>query len=193
MGWVHVASGDLFREVREGASDLGRLVKSYYDKGELVPDEVTIRMLLERLAQPDCQKGVMLDGFPRTLRQGEALDEALHQQSAQVDKAVYLKVSDAELLRRLSGRWLCRKCGAPYHAVTAPPKVAGTCDRCGGELYQRPDDTEETARNRLKVYFDSTFPLIEYYQRRGNLVEINGEQGVEAVGKALMAALGGKA
>ncbi len=193
MGWVHVASGDLFREVRASETDLGRLVKSYYDKGELVPDEVTIRMILERLAQPDCQKGVMLDGFPRTLRQGEALDEALHQQASQVDKAVYLKVSDAELLRRLSGRWLCRGCGAPYHSVTAPPKVAGQCDRCGGELYQRPDDTEETARNRLKVYFDSTFPLIDYYQRRGTLVEINGEQGVESVGKALMAALGGKA
>ena len=189
MGWVHVASGDLVREVRAQDTELGRLVKSYYDKGELVPDEVTIRMVLERLAKPDCQKGVLLDGFPRTLRQGEALDEALTKQGLRVDKAAYLKVGDAELLRRLGGRWLCRVCSAPYHVVTAPPKKAGVCDRCGGELYQRPDDTEETAKNRLKVYFEATAPLVGYYQRRGNLVEIDGERDVETVREALMQAL----
>jgi len=146
MDWLHVASGDLFRDVRESDTELGRLVKSYYDKGALVPDEVAIRMILERLAQPDSQKGVLLDGFPRTLPQGEALDAALAAQGAQVDKAVYLKVSNEELLRRLGGRWLCRSCGAPYHVAFSPPREAGKCDRCGGELYQRADDTEETAK-----------------------------------------------
>jgi adenylate kinase len=132
----------------------------------------------------------LLDGFPRTLRQGEALDEALAKEGQRVDKAVYLKVSEGELLRRLSGRWLCRTCGAPYHTVTAPPRLAGKCDRCGGELYQRPDDTEATARNRLKVYFESTVPLIAYYRDRGNLVEVDGEQAVAAVRNALMNVLG---
>lgn len=186
MGWVHVASGDLFREVRESNTEVGRLVKSYYDKGELVPDDATIRMILDRLAQPDCQKGVLLDGFPRTLKQAEALDAALAQQGTQVDKAVYLKVSEQELLRRLSGRWLCRNCATPYHTVSSPPSEAGKCDRCGGELYQRADDTEETAKNRLKVYFESTVPLIGYYETRGNLEEVNGEQPVDTVRADLM-------
>jgi len=190
MGWDHVSSGDLFREVRESGTELGLLVKSYYDKGALVPDDVTIQMILDRLAQPDCANGVLLDGFPRTLAQGQALDAALKQQGHRVDKAVYLRVGEQELLRRLSGRWLCRNCGAPYHTVTAPPKQAGVCDRCGGELYQRPDDTEETARNRLKVYFDSTVPLIGYYQQQGALVEVNGEQDVDTVRQAMMAVLG---
>lgn len=188
-GWVHVASGDLFREVRARDTELGRLVKSYYDQGALVPDDVTIRLILDRLAQPDTANGVLLDGFPRTLPQGEALDQALEQRGQRVDRAVYLRVGEAELLRRLSGRWLCRSCGAPYHTVTAPPKQPGRCDRCGGELYQRPDDTEETARHRLKVYFEATVPLIEYYQRRGVLREVNGEQDVESVRRDLMAAL----
>jgi len=190
MDWLHVASGDLFRDVRESDTELGRLVKSYYDKGALVPDEVAIRMILERLAQPDSQKGVLLDGFPRTLPQGEALDAALAAQGAQVDKAVYLKVSNEELLRRLGGRWLCRSCGAPYHVAFSPPREAGKCDRCGGELYQRADDTEETAKNRLKVFFDQTEPLIGYYQQRGTLVEVNGEQSVDAVRTDLMQVLG---
>ncbi len=190
MGWVHVSSGDLFREVRESDTELGRLVKSYYDRGALVPDDVTIEMILDRLARPDCANGVLLDGFPRTLAQGEALDKALAKRGHKVDQAVYLRVGEPELLRRLSGRWLCRNCGAPYHAVTAPPKQAGRCDRCGGELYQRPDDTEETALNRLKVYFDSTVPLIGYYQQQGALVEVNGEQDVEAVREAMLAILG---
>jgi len=190
MDWLHVASGDLFRDVRESDTELGRLVKSYYDKGALVPDEVAIRMILERLAQPDSQKGVLLDGFPRTLPQGEALDAALAAQGAQVDKAVYLKVSNDELLRRLGGRWLCRSCGAPYHVAFSPPREAGKCDRCGGELYQRADDTEETAKNRLKVFFDQTEPLIGYYQQRGTLVEVNGEQSVDAVRTDLMKVLG---
>ena len=192
LGLVHVASGDLFREVRESDTDLGRLVKSYYDKGELVPDDVTIQMILSRLARPDCEKGCLLDGFPRTLQQAEALDEALGKQNKRVDKVISIQVSEAELLRRLSGRWLCRKCGAPYHSVYAPPKKAGTCDACGGELYQRPDDTEATAKNRLEVYNRQTAPLITYYTGQGKLTDVDGEKSVEAVSLAVVATLEGR-
>ena len=192
LGLVHVASGDLFREVRESDNDLGRLVKSYYDKGELVPDDVTIQMILSRLARPDCEKGCLLDGFPRTLQQAEALDEALGKQNKRVDKVISIQVSEAELLRRLSGRWLCRKCGAPYHSVYAPPKKAGTCDACGGELYQRPDDTEATAKNRLEVYNRQTAPLITYYTGQRKLTDVDGEKSVEAVSLAVVATLEGR-
>lgn len=186
---AHIASGDLFREARESDTELGRLVKSYYDKGELIPDDVTIKMILERLAQPDCRAGCLLDGFPRTLEQARALDQALQTEGKQVDKVVYLRVSEEELLRRLGGRWLCRNCGAPYHVVSAPPKKEWVCDSCGGPLYQRPDDTVETAKNRLEVYFRQTAPLIEYYTGQGKLTEINGEQQVEQVQQAMMAVL----
>lgn len=190
LGLAHLASGDLFREVRESDTELGRLVKSYYDRGELVPDAVTIRMILERMQKPDCAQGCLLDGFPRTLPQAQALDEALRQHGQRVDKAVNLQVSERELLRRLSGRWLCRTCGTPYHTVTAPPRQAGRCDKCGGELYQRADDTEETARNRLKVYFDQTLPLIDYYKKQPNVFEeVQGEQSVDDVFRDLMQAL----
>lgn len=192
LGLVHVASGDQFREVRESDTDLGRLVKSYYDKGELVPDDVTIQMILSRLARPDCEKGCLLDGFPRTLQQAEALDEALAKQNKRVDKVVSIQVSEAELLRRLSGRWLCRKCGAPYHSVYAPPKKAGACDACGGELYQRPDDTEATAKNRLEVYNRQTAPLIKYYTGQRKLTAVDGEKTVEAVTQDMVATLEGR-
>lgn len=186
---VHIASGDLFREVRQSDTEVGRLVKSYYDKGELVPDDVTIRMILDRLSQPDCAKGVLLDGFPRTIQQAEALDKALEGEGKRVDTVVSIGVSTPELLRRLSGRWLCPQCGASYHTVSAPSKQAGTCDRCGAALYQRPDDTEATAKNRLEVYNNQTTPLIDYYSRKGILQEMNGEQTVEAVEQALLAVL----
>ncbi len=186
---VHIASGDLFREVRQSDTEVGRLVKSYYDKGELVPDDVTIRMILDRLSQPDCAKGVLLDGFPRTIQQAEALDKALEGEGKRVDTVVSIGVSTPELLRRLSGRWLCPQCGASYHTVSAPSQQAGTCDRCGAALYQRPDDTEATAKNRLEVYNNQTTPLIDYYSRKGILQEMNGEQTVEAVEQALLAVL----
>src|SRR3990167_9404264 len=192
LGLLHVASGDLFRGVREGDTDLGRLVKSYYDKGKLVPDVLTIQIVLSRLARPDCGKGCLLDGFPRTLQQAEALDAALRKQHKQVDKVVSIQVSEAELLRRLSGRWLCRKYGAPHHSVYAPPKQAGVCDACGGELYQRPDDTEATAKNRLGVYKRQTAPLIEYYTRQSKLTEVDGEKPVEAVTRVMVATLEGR-
>lgn len=190
LGLTHVASGDLIREVRESDTDLGRLVKSYYDKGELVPDDVTIQMVLERLAKPDCKRGCLLDGFPRTLQQAEALDAALQKDGKQVDKVVAINVSEGELLKRLGGRWLCRKCSAAFHVVFAPPKKAGVCDNCGGDLYQRADDTEETAKNRLDVYFRQTMPLVDYYAKQKKLVEVNGEQTVEQVAGELLAVLG---
>ena len=153
---VHVATGDLFRQGLGQGTELGLKAKSYMEKGVLVPDEITIQMVLERISAPDCEKGVIFDGFPRNLKQAEALDKALTGQGKAVDKVVYIKVAEEELLRRLSGRWICRQCQTPYHAVSSPPKVEGKCDKCGGELYQRSDDTVETVKNRLKVYFSET-------------------------------------
>jgi len=189
LGIAHVASGDLFREHLNNQTELGCLAKQYMDRGELVPDDVTIRMVMERLERPDCAKGAILDGFPRTVAQARALDEALSTRGLQVDIVPYIKVSEETLVARLSGRWICRQCQATYHTLFNPPKKPGVCDICGGELYQRSDDTEETVRRRLQVYFEQTLPLIEYYQERGLLVEIDGEQEINAVYRDLLAAI----
>jgi adenylate kinase len=189
LGLAHIASGDLFRQEQDSGSELGKIAKSYMEKGLLVPDEVTVRMILGRIAAPDCAKGFLLDGFPRTLEQAKALDQALAEEGKSIDSVLYIKVSTEELLRRLSGRWICRNCQAPYNIVELPPKVPGKCDYCGGELYQRPDDSEETARKRLDVYFAQTMPLIEYYTEAGKLVEIEGEKGIEGVAQDLIAAI----
>jgi adenylate kinase len=186
---VQVASGDLFRQALQQETELGMKAKSYMDKGQLVPDEITIQMVLERLSAPDCEKGAILDGFPRNTQQAEALDKALGQQSKAIDRVVYVMVSEGELLKRLSGRWICRNCQAPYHAIDSPPRVEGKCDRCGGELYQRPDDTVETMKKRLEVYFKETSPLINYYKRAGKLVEIHGEGNVAEINQRIVAAL----
>ncbi len=192
MGLVQVASGDLFRKALAEQTELGKQAKVYMDKGQLVPDEITIQMVLERLAAPDVRQGAILDGFPRNLEQARALDRALAEESKTIDKVVYIKVSEAELLKRLGGRWICRQCQAPYHEVDSPPKEKGRCDRCGGELYQRDDDKPETVKKRLKVYFAETSPLIDYYRQTGKLLEINGEGSVEAVNREVLAALGGE-
>ncbi|HJX70009.1 MAG TPA: adenylate kinase [Dehalococcoidia bacterium] len=189
IGLLHIASGDLFRQAEKEGTDLGLLAKSYMEKGLLVPDEITIQMLSERITSPESSQGFILDGFPRTLEQAQALDKALAGEDKAIDKVVYIKVSNQELLRRLSGRWICRQCQTPYHLVSSPPRVAGKCDHCGGKLYQRPDDTRETAEKRLEVYFTQTVPLIDYYQQKGELVEINGEQSIEEVGKELLVLL----
>lgn len=189
LGIAHVASGDLFRQAQNSGTELGNLVKSYMERGELVPDEVVIKLILERIASPDCAKGFILDGFPRTLEQAEALEQALRENNSGIDKVVYIKVSKEELIRRLSGRLICRNCQAPYHVTDNPPRVPGKCDRCGGELYQRPDDAEETVRRRIEVYLNQTTPLIDYYANKGKLVEVNGEQNVEEVSKDLINAL----
>jgi adenylate kinase len=189
LGLVHIASGDLFREAVQKGTELGKVAESYMKKGLLVPDDVTVAMTLDRLAQPDCRQGAILDGFPRTLEQAKALEEAFRREGKEIDRVLYIEVSNDELLARLSGRWLCRQCQRPYHTRNYPPKVQGQCDACGGPLYQREDDTPQTARKRLEVYFAQTTPLIEYYRAKGLLAEIDGEQGVEQVGKHLLAAV----
>ncbi|MFC1865074.1 adenylate kinase [Chloroflexota bacterium] len=186
---VHIASGDLFRQALEQGAELAMQAKSYMEKGGLVPDEITIRMVLERISAPDCESGVIFDGFPRNLKQAEALDKALAQSEKAIDKVVYIKVSEEELLERLSGRWICRQCQAPYHAVNSPPKVWGKCDQCGGELYQRPDDTAQTVKKRLEVYFAETAPLIDYYTQAGKLLAVDGEGGVDEVEIRIVEAL----
>ena len=185
LGASHVASGDLFRRNLGEGTPLGLEAKMYMDKGELVPDELTVRMVLDRLEDPDCQKGAVLDGFPRTLGQARALDSALGAVGKGIGAVLYIKVSEEELIRRLSGRWICRECQAPYHMVNSPPKEAGKCDRCPGELYQRDDDTEATSRRRVQVYNDQTAPLISYYREQGSLIEIYGEQPIDQVGRQM--------
>ncbi len=189
-GLVHIATGDLFREaIREG-SELGKQAKVYYDRGELVPDQLTVRMLLERLQRPDAQKGCILDGFPRTLEQARALDEALEERGQAIDRVIYIKVGEEQVVARLGGRWICRQCGAIYHQQHSPPRLEGRCDKCGGELYQRDDDKPETVRNRLTVYNQQTAPLIEYYAGGGKLLEVDGEQNADSVGQDLLRAAG---
>jgi adenylate kinase len=190
-GLVHITTGELFREAIRQETELGNQVKVYYDRGQLVPDHLTIAMLLERLSQDDCARGCILDGFPRTLEQATALDEALAREGKAIDKVGYIQVPESELLSRLSGRWNCRQCGSVYHQRFQPPRQAGRCDQCGGELYQREDDKPETARRRLEVYSQQTAPLIDYYRARGKLVEIDGDKPVEEVAEGLLAAVGG--
>ncbi|OGO44768.1 MAG: adenylate kinase [Chloroflexi bacterium RBG_16_60_22] len=186
---VQVASGDLFRQALAQQTGLGKKAKGYMEKGQLVPDEITIQMVLERLARPDVKNGAILDGFPRNIQQAKALDKALAAQGKKIDKAVYIKVSEGELLKRLGGRWICRNCQAPYHEVDSPPRAKGKCDRCGGELYQRADDNVTTVKKRLEVYFAETSPLIDSYKRAGKLLEIQGEGSAADVNGRIVAAL----
>ena len=192
LNLVHIASGDLFRQAVEQGTELGMQVKSYMEKGVLGPDQLTIRMVLERISAPDCEPGAVFDGFPRNLKQAEALDKALAQQAKAIDKVLYIKVPKEELIKRLGGRWICRNCQTPYHAIDSPPKVLGRCDKCGGELYQRPDDTVEVVKKRLEVYFAQTAPLIDYYNQAGKLLEIDGKGRVDEVGGRIVAALQGE-
>ena len=189
LGLAYIASGDLFRQAVEQGTELGLQAKSYMEKGKLVRDEITINMVLECISAPDCEAGVVFDGFPRNLEQAKALDKALLEQARAIDEVIYIKVSEDELIRRLSGRWICRKCQAPYHAIDSPPEVWGKCDKCGGELYQRPDDTVETVRKRLQVYFTETAPLVDYYAEAGKLLEVDGEGGIEEVDRRIVEAL----
>jgi len=186
---LHLATGDLFRQAQEQKTALGMQAKSYMEKGMLVPDDITTRMVLERLSAPDCKAEIILDGFPRNLQQAEALDKALTQQGKAIDKAVFIKVSEDKLLKRLGGRWICRNCQAPYHEINSPPRVRGKCDTCGGELYQRPDDNVETVKKRLHVYFAETAPLIDYYAQADKLLEIDGEGNIEEISQNILAAL----
>ena len=192
LNLVHIASGDLFRQAIEQETALGIQAKSYMERGELVPDELTTKMVLERMSAPDCETGAILDGFPRTLAQAEALDKALAQQAKAIDRVIYIKVSEKELQGRLSGRWICRDCQSPYHTVNSPPKVWGKCDKCGGELYQRPDDTVEAVKKRLQVYFAQTAPLVDYYTAAGKLIEVDGEGDIDEVRRRMAAVIPGE-
>ncbi len=189
LGIPHVASGDLFRQALEEETELGRLAKSHLERGELVPDDVTISMVRERITASDCKGGVILDGFPRTIEQAEALERILAEDGKSVCVVLYLKVSEEALLARLAGRWTCRVCGAVYHSLFDPPKEPGKCDRCGGELYQRSDDTPEVQRRRIQVYLAQTAPLIKYYRNKGLLVEIDGDRSIEEVQTELLKAI----
>lgn len=189
-GVPHVATGDMLREAVAAKTPLGLEAKRHMDSGGLVPDEVVIGLVGERLAQPDAKAGVVLDGFPRTVAQAEALDALFARKGLSLDRVVYFNVSRDELLRRLTGRRVCRACGRTYHLVSAPPKVADKCDACGGELYQRVDDSEATVATRLDVYQKQTSPLLEYYRGRNLLAEVAGEGPVTGVAEAIRKATG---
>ncbi|HQO57487.1 MAG TPA: adenylate kinase [Candidatus Omnitrophota bacterium] len=174
---VHISTGDILREAMKSGSDLGRRVKSYVESGGLVPDELIIEIMEERLGQQDVtEHGYLLDGFPRTTAQAESLDRILDQIQQPIDLVVYMEAGLPVILQRLTGRRLCRKCNAIYHTVNMPPKKAGVCDHCGGELYQRPDDNEETITNRMKVYTQSTKPIVDYYLNQKKLHTFNAEK-----------------
>jgi adenylate kinase len=189
FGLPQISTGDLFRAATNGESPLGRSVKGYIESGRLVPDEVTSAVVAERIAQPDCRNGFMLDGFPRTLPQVQALDALLAARRLSLDAVLYFDVSDAVALERLSGRWTCSRCNANYHERHMPPKLAGRCDRCGGALTQRPDDQADTIRKRLQVYAEQTRALVEEYDRRGILHRIASDEAPEKVTASVFAIL----
>ena len=188
-GLPHISSGDIFRENLKKQTELGKLAQKYMSKGELVPDDVTIAMIKERLSRPDCAKGAILDGFPRTPAQAKALDEMLAELGGKVVAVPFIKVPEEELVERLSGRLVCKANGHIFHKKYNPPKVPGICDYDGSELYQREDDKPEVVRNRIRVYLEQTAPLIDFYRARGLLVEIDGNQPIEKVTEDLWNAL----
>lgn len=193
FGIPHISTGDAFRMAMKQGTELGLQAKQYVDAGKLVPDEVTIGIVRDRLQQADCQKGFLLDGFPRTISQAEALDELLAASGKQLDHVINLQVDRDKLLARLTGRRICRACGATYHVVFNPPKQADQCDKCAGELYQRSDDTEEKVGTRLDEYITKTAPLLDYYEKKGLLRQINGEQDIGTVTGQIMELLRGQA
>jgi adenylate kinase len=180
-GVPHIATGDIFRSAIKNKTPLGKKAKEYIDQGKLVPDEVTIGIVRERLSKGDCQEGFILDGFPRTIAQADALAEILKELNIELNAVLNIKVSDEEVIKRLSGRRICSDCGASYHVDFNPPQEDGVCDKCEGDLYQREDDQPETIKERLKVYKEKTEPLINYYQEAGLLKNVNGEAGLDEV------------
>jgi adenylate kinase len=189
LGLPHISSGDIFRENMKNQTPLGKEAQAYMNRGELVPDDLTIAMIRERLNQPDAQAGAVLDGFPRTPAQAEALGKLLHELGGEVKAVPYISVPDNILVERLSGRWTCRVQGHVFHEQYNPPKQPGICDFDGSELYQRDDDRHETVANRIRVYTQQTAPLIEYYKKLGKLIEIDGTQPIEAVTAQLLQAV----
>jgi len=191
MGIPQIASGDLLRAAVRDHTELGRRAHDFLDRGQLVPDELVIKLIIERLSRDDAHAGFILDGFPRSLTQAESLAVLLRKAGIQLDRAVAVNVPDAEVVKRISGRRTCRQCGAMYHVIFDPPKTPGVCGKCGGELYQREDDAEETVLERQKVYAKATRPLIDYYSRLGLLAEVDGTGPVEDIEKRIIAALDG--
>jgi adenylate kinase len=189
LGLTQVASGDLFREHLKNNTELGKIAKIYLDRGELVPDELTIQMVVERLSRPDCQRGVILDGFPRTVAQAHSLDEALQVQGRRVNIAISIQVPTEVIVERLSGRWICPVDNRVYHEVYNPPQQSGICDVDGAKLYQRSDDQPDTVRKRIKVYQEKTRPLIEYYDEKNILVKVDGNQLIDQVNTLIEDAL----
>ncbi len=184
-----ISTGDILRKAVKDGTELGTLAKQYMDKGELVPDEVVIGIIRDRLMEPDCQKGYILDGFPRTIAQAEALDGMLEEMGIRIDHVVNISVADEEIIKRLTGRRTCSECGAGYHILFDPPKQEGICDKCGGKLIQRDDDKEETIRARLDVYRHQTEPLIRYYEDKGLVRTIPGEGDMEEIFSAIRKAV----
>lgn len=184
-GVPHIATGDMLRDAAAAGTPLGRQARAFMERGALVPDDVIIGLIAERLAEPDAKRGFVLDGFPRTIPQAEALDRLLAEREQGLDRVIYFDVPEDELLRRLTGRRSCPACQATYHVTANPPRRPGVCDRCGTELVQRPDDREDTVRTRLKVYAEQTAPLLEHYRRRGVLATVAGVGAIEAVRDAV--------
>lgn len=189
LGLPHISSGDIFRENLQNQTPLGQQAKVFMERGELVPDEITIAMIRERLRRPDCAQGALLDGFPRTPPQAKALEQMLAELGGRLLVVPFISVAEQVLIERLSGRWTCRAQGHVYHEKFNPPKQAGVCDVDGSELYQREDDNAETVANRVRVYYTQTAPLIDYYRRAGLLVEIDGAQPIEKVTEDLLEAI----
>ena len=186
----HISTGDIFRaNIKEG-TELGKKAKSYMDQGQLVPDELTLELIMDRFQNPDCKNGYVLDGFSRTIPQAEALTEALAKKGETIDYAINVEVPDENIINRMGGRRACLACGSTYHIVYAPTRVEGICDRCGEKLVLRDDDKPETVKNRLNVYHNQTQPLIEYYTRQGKLAEVDGTQSMEDVFNAIVKILG---
>jgi len=181
----HVSTGDIFRNAIKEGTEMGKKAKEYMDKGALVPDEIVVGIVKERLQKPDCADGVLLDGFPRTAEQAEALDEVLQELEMSIDAVVNVEVEEEELVSRLTGRRVCQKCGTTYHVKHNPPKVRNICDHCGGELYQRSDDTIETVKERLSVYNRQTKPIIDFYQRKGLYVSVDGSKKINEVSEEI--------
>ena len=188
-GLAHVSSGDLFRENIKNQTELGKLAQSYMHKGELVPDDVTIAMVKDRISRPDCKLGAILDGFPRTPVQADAIRAMLNEMGEDINVVPFITAPDEILIERLSGRWTCRASGHIYHSINNPPKKEGICDIDGSELYQRDDDKVETVKKRLEVYMEQTSPLIACYRDRGKLIEVQGDQAIAKVTEDLIAAL----
>lgn len=186
---AHISSGDLFRENLKNQTELGRLANSFMDKGELVPDDVTIKMIRERIARPDCKAGAILDGFPRTPAQADALKKTLADFGGEVKAVPYITAAESVLVNRTGGRWTCREQGHIYHQIFNPPKENGVCDIDGSGLYQRDDDKVEMVKKRIRVYLEQTMPLVEYFRKDGKLFEIDGTQTVEQVTEELLSAL----